>query len=294
MKRMLSKRSTILLFLFPAVLVFCFTVILPIIWSIVYSFFSWNGVTHMRFIGIDNFKKLISDIYFVNAFKNNIYYIVINLVGQIGIALILALMLTHITKGTNFFKTMYFAPTVLSGIAVSQVFQKFYSFDPPGIFNVILDAIGLGHTALPWLGTSQTALISVAIIECYKNMGLYLVIIYSGLIAIPKDVIESAKLDGAKGFQMFRFIKLPYIKSVMAMASIMAVNGLLKAFDIPFITTNGGPGSATELVTTYMYKTAFNSTQYGYGSAIAVFIVLESIIVVCILRKALSKSTTTD
>ncbi len=121
-------------------------------------------------------------------------------------------------------------------------------------------------------------------------MGLYLVIIYSGLMAIPADVIESARMDGASGIRLFRYIKLPYIKDVMVVAVIMAVNGLLKAFDIPFVTTNGGPGSASELVTTYMYKTAFSSARYGYGSAIAVFIALESILAVLILQRIFNRS----
>ena len=199
-------------------------------------------------------------------------------------------VLSKVQKGSNFFKTMYFAPTILSGIAVSQAFQKFYATQPLGLFNAILKAIGLGTYITPWLGTSETSLISVALIECYKNMGLYLVILYSGLIAIPADVVESARMDGAGGFRLFWHIKLPYIKNVVAVAVIMAVNGLLKAFDIPFITTNGGPGSSSELLTTYMYKTAFSSARYGYGSAIAVFIALESILFVGILQKAFSHS----
>ena len=243
----------------------------------------------MRFVGFSNYKKLFSDFYFRNAFWNNLIYLLINLIGQIGVALILSLLLTKVVRGSNFFKTVYFAPTILSGVAVSQAFQKFYATEPLGVFNAILKGLGLETYITPWLGTAQTALVSVAIIECYKNMGLYLVIIYSGLMAIPPDVTESARMDGAKGFKLFWYIKLPYIREVLAVAIIMAVNGLLKAFDIPFITTNGGPGSSSELLTTYMYKTAFSSTRYGYGSAIAVFIALESILAVCILRKIFTK-----
>ena len=243
----------------------------------------------MQFVGFSNYKKLFSDFYFRNAFWNNLIYLLINLIGQIGVALILSLLLTKVVRGSNFFKTVYFAPTILSGVAVSQAFQKFYATEPLGVFNAILKGLGLETYITPWLGTAQTALVSVAIIECYKNMGLYLVIIYSGLMAIPPDVTESAQMDGAKGFKLFWYIKLPYIREVLAVAIIMAVNGLLKAFDIPFITTNGGPGSSSELLTTYMYKTAFSSTRYGYGSAIAVFIALESILAVCILRKIFTK-----
>lgn len=289
MKSTLQNRKAWLLFLLPSLILFIFTVIFPIIRSAYFGFFDWDGVTPMQFVGFSNYKKLFSDFYFRNAFWNNLIYLLINLIGQIGIALILSLLLTKVVRGSNFFKTVYFAPTILSGVAVSQAFQKFYATEPLGVFNAILKGLGLETYITPWLGTAQTALVSVAIIECYKNMGLYLVIIYSGLMAIPPDVTESARMDGAKGFKLFWYIKLPYIREVLAVAIIMAVNGLLKAFDIPFITTNGGPGSSSELLTTYMYKTAFSSTRYGYGSAIAVFIALESILAVCILRKIFTK-----
>ena len=288
MKSTLKNKKAYIIFLLPGAAIFIFTVILPIIWSSYYSFFSWDGVTDMIFTGLDNYKMLLTDTYFKEAFVNNMVYLLVNLVGQVGTALILALLLSKITKGSSFFKTMFFAPAVLSAIAVSQAFQKFYSVEPMGVINSIFQGLGLEGLVVPWLGTADTALVSVALIECYKNMGLYLVIIYSGLMNIPSDIVESAVMDGAKGLKLFWYIKLPYIRSVMAVAVIMAVNGLLKAFDIPFITTNGGPGNASELVTTYMYKTAFSSARYGYGSAMAVFIAVESIVIVMILKKVLS------
>lgn len=289
MDRMLRKKSLILSFLLPALVVFTGTVILPIIWSIYYSLFHWNGVSAMRFIGFENFAKLINDRYFVGAFVNNIIYVLINLVGQVFVGLLVALLLTKLPKGNNFFKTVYFAPAIMSAVALGQFFQKFYGYDPVGILNAILIAFGKPEMAMAWLGTSSTALVSVALIECYKNMGLYMVIIYSGLVAVPKDVIESAQIDGAQGVKMFWYIKMPYIRGVLGVALVMAVNGLLKAFDIPFITTYGGPGSASELVATYMYKTAFTSMKYGYGSAIAVFLAVESVVFVSILRAIMSR-----
>lgn len=288
MKSTLRNRRAYLVFLLPAAGIFSFTVLLPILWSAYYAFFSWDGVTELRFVGLENYRNLIYDSYFREAFVNNLIYLGINLVGQVGVALLLALLLCKITKGRNFFKTVYFAPAVLSSIAVSQAFQKFYATEPLGVFNAILEGLGLDGLVTPWLGTAETALVSVALIECYKNMGLYLVILYSGLVNIPQDVIESALMDGARGMRLFWHIKFPYIKSVVSVAVIMAVNGLLKAFDIPFITTNGGPGNASELVTTYMYKTAFSSARYGYGSAIAVFIAAESIVMVLLLKKLFS------
>ena len=274
MDRMLRNKKTITLFLLPSIIIFSATVILPILWSGYYSLFHWNGIGKMRFAGLENFTTLMKDSYFASAFFNNAVYLMINLVGQLGVALVLALMLSHIKRG----------------VAVCQAFKNFYALDPPGVFNLILKAIGLGEFQRVWLGNMDTALGSVALIECYKNMGIYLVILYAGLISIPSSVIESAKMDGARGWVLFWKIKMPYLKNVFGAALIMAVNGLLKAFDIPYITTYGGPGDATELVATYMYKTAFSSAKYGYGSAIAVVIALECIVFVSVLQFLLKRN----
>ena len=289
MDRMLRNKKTILLFLLPSLIIFTATVVIPILWSGYYSLYNWNGIREMKFVGLDNFKVILKDRHFSNAFSNNLIYLLINLCGQLGIALLLALLLSHLPHGNSFFKTIYFAPAILSGVAVCQAFKNFYSLDPPGLFNLLLQTIGLGDLQRVWLGNIDTALGSVALIECYKNMGIYLVIIYAGLLSIPTPVIESAKLDGATGFRMFWYIKIPYLKNVLAAALIMAVNGLLKAFDIPYITTYGGPGNATELVATYMYKTAFSSAKYGYGSAIAVVIAIECIVFVSVLQFILKR-----
>lgn len=289
MNRMLHSKKTIIFFLLPSLIIFIATVIIPVIWSGYYSLFSWNGIGKMKFVGLENFIDLFKDKHFFNAFINNIIYLFINLVGQLGVGLILALLLSHLKRGVSFFKTLYFAPAILSGVAVCQAFKNFYATDPAGVFNILLKAIGLDNLVTVWLGNMDTALGSVALIECYKNMGLYLVILYAGLLSIPESVIESAKMDGARGFIMFWKIKMPYLKNVLAAALIMAVNGLLKAFDIPYITTYGGPGDATELVATYMYKTAFSSTKYGYGSAIAVVIAIECILFVTVLQSLLKR-----
>ncbi len=151
---------------------------------------------------------------------------------------------------------------------------------------MILKFMGLSSLEQAWLGQSSTSLVSVAIIDCYKYMGLYMVIIYSALIAIPSDVLESARIDGANEWQTFWKIKLPLISNVFVVTLIMVVNGTMKAFDIVYLSTYGGPGNSSELVATYMYKTAFTGARYGYGSAIAVFLALQSVIVVLLLRKA--------
>ena len=145
--------------------------------------------------------------------------------------------------------------------------------------------VGLGGLKTAWLGNAATSLGSVSLVESYWHMALFMVIIYSGLITISEDVLESAVMDGASAWKMFWKIKLPLMSEVFVVALVMVVNGCLKAFDIIFISTSGGPGYSSELVATYMYKVAFTSAKYGYGSAIALFLVVESMIAVMLIRK---------
>lgn len=288
MDKILRNRKVICLLLLPAVILFTCTVAVPLAWSFYYSMFNWNGVSKMKFTGLDNYIKLFSDQNFITSFKNNILFMIVNVIGQVGIALLVAILLTCIGKGRNLFKTIYFVPTILSAVALAQFFQKFYGLEPVGVLNALLEAVGLGDMQRAWLGDSATAMGSVIVIECYKSMPLYMVILYSGLLSIPDDVIDAARVDGAYGWKLFASIKLPYLYSVLTVTLVMAVNGLLKAFDVPFITTYGGPGRSTELVATYMYKVAFASTKYGYASTIAVFLVVESVLLVSVLRKFMS------
>lgn len=285
MEKMLRDKRWICAFLLPALLVFTATVFVPIIWSVVYSFYSWNGVSAMQFVGLDNFKALFSDTYFIKSVVNNLIFVAINVFGQLFVGVVVAVFLCYVGKGREVFKTLYFTPVILSSVAVAKIWSKFYNIDPNGVVNELLELVGLGNLRRPWIGNVDTALAGVSVIECYWHMALFMVIIYSGLIAISNDIIESATIDGASPWKMFWKIRLPLMKDVFVVSLVMCVNGCLKAFDIIFIATSGGPSNASELVATYMYKMAFTSTKYGYGSAVAVFLAVESLLAVWLIRK---------
>ncbi|MFD1906509.1 carbohydrate ABC transporter permease [Paenibacillus rhizoplanae] len=201
---------------------------------------------------------------------------------QVFIGLFFALLLSYVTKGAGIFRTLYYLPAVVVTVAIAQMFRNFYSLQPLGLMNMFLDWVGMGHLQSAWLSNPHTALIAVSIPEGWRFIGMYMVIFYAALIAIPKEIEEAARIDGVNGWQLIRYIKLPSIMHVLSLALIMCTTGALRGFDIPYII--GVPGSATELVTTYMYKQAFSTIQYGYGSSIAVFIVIESLLAVLIIR----------
>ncbi|AIQ30079.1 sugar ABC transporter permease [Paenibacillus sp. FSL P4-0081] len=278
----LKDKKAWLVFILPALIFYLGTVFVPIIQSLNYSFQQWNGIQEPRYTGFDNYIAMFSDSYFWNSVQNNLVYVVIVVFMQVFIGLFFALLLSYVTKGAGIFRTLYYLPAVVVTVAIAQMFRNFYSLQPLGLMNMFLDWVGMGHLQSAWLSNPHTALIAVSIPEGWRFIGMYMVIFYAALIAIPKEIEEAARIDGVNGWQLIRYIKLPSIMHVLSLALIMCTTGALRGFDIPYII--GVPGSATELVTTYMYKQAFSTIQYGYGSSIAVFIVIESLLAVLIIR----------
>lgn len=189
-------------------------------------------------------------------------------------------MLLTITKGREILKILYLLPAVISTVAIGLLFQRIYSYEPTGLLNGILKGVGLGSLARPWLSDVDTVLAAVSVPEGWRFVGLYTIIIYAALLAVPNELEEAARLDGANAWQVFAKIRFPYIRPVWITMTVMATTFALRGFDIPYLLTNGGPGRSSELVTTYMYKTAFTSTNYGYASAMSVFIVAECLVAV--------------
>lgn len=261
---------------------------IPIVWSLVYSLYSWNGISEMRFIGLDNYVKLFTrDYVFWAAVKNNLIYVCMSVTMKVIIGMVLAVLLTSIKFGKEVYKTLFFIPAILSSVVLAQLFVRVYATDPVGILNGFLRILNLSVLEQAWLTDKSVVLLSVAFVDAFKYVGIYMVIYYTALISIPNDVIESASLDGANALQQFFYLKLPLIKGVFVASLIMLLSGTLKEFDLPYLLTGGGPGHASEMVTTHMYKTAFSTMQYGYGSAIAFFIVVECLLIVGAFRKIL-------
>ncbi len=284
MNGVLKSKRAFLIFLLPALLFYLFSVFYPIIESIRLSFVSWSGLGEKRFVGLQNYIHLFQDKVFYTAFLNNLVYLVIVVGMQILIGLLFAVLLTYLTKGVTLIKTLYYVPCIITTVAVTQLFRSMYATQPEGIINQLLNAVGLGSMATSWLTNVKTVLVAVSIPEGWRYTGMYMVIFYAALISLDPEICEAAKIDGANGWQTLIRVKLPMIKEVLLLTLTMVLTGALRGFDIPYILTNGGPGNVSELMSTYMYKRAFGSNQYGYGSAIAVFIIVESMLVVALLR----------
>lgn len=281
--KILKDKKAIAVFLLPAFIVYSVIVMVPILVSIYYSCLDWNGIGKKTFVGFNNYIKLFGDSVFRQAFGNNIIYIVIVMVLQLGFGFSIAVLLTYLKKGRGFIQTVYYIPSVITVIAISQLFTGFYSYEPLGLFNIFRKMLGMEPIA--FLSDYKTVLWAVASVEGWQYIGIYMIIFYSALVSVSPDILEAARIDGATELQILVKIRIPAIANVIMLSCILSLVGALRGFAAPMNMTKGGPNHRSEILATYMYKKAFTSRDYGYGSAIAVIIVVLSIIGVLLISK---------
>ena len=281
--KILRDKKAIAVFLLPAFIVYSVIVMVPILVSIYYSCLDWNGIGKKTFVGFNNYIKLFGDSVFRQAFGNNIIYIVIVMVLQLGFGFIIAVLLTYLKKGRGFIQTVYYIPSVITVIAISQLFTGFYSYEPLGLFNIFRKMLGMEPIA--FLSEYKTVLWAVASVEGWQYIGIYMIIFYSALVSVSPDILEAARIDGATELQILVKIRIPAIANVIMLSCILSLVGALRGFAAPMNMTKGGPNHRSEILATYMYKKAFTSRDYGYGSTIAVIIVRLSIIGVLLISK---------
>ena len=273
----LHRKQDPYIFLALPLIVYLAVVLIPIFSSIYYSVMDWNGITEMKFVGIRNYAKMFKDPNLPTCLSNSLKYAAVGTIFQVGGGLILAILVQQIRKGQNITRVILFTPVVISGMAMSQTFKKLLAISPDGVVNAFLGAVGLSHLKTAFLADMDLTLWVVAIAEAYRFWGLYMVVFHSAFTSIDSEVIEAASIDGAGYWKTLLYVRLPLIRPVIINCIVLAVIGTLKAFEGPFVLTNGGPGYASELMATYMYKTAFNNMEYGYGSALSLIIVVECI-----------------
>lgn len=288
MKVRRKTKWAIIIGVFPALFIYILFSIVPIGMSFYYSLMSWDGFSDMEFVGLDNFRKLITDSLFWKTLKNNVYVIAASVFGQISIGLFIALLLNRKLKGLKIFRTIGFIPVILSSVVVALTWNLIYNSET-GLLNELLRKVGLDSLALNWLGDEKLAMISVSITIIWQFVGLYLIIFLAALQNIPDEIIEAAELDGASEWKKTMMIILPMMKETIFASLILAISGSLKIFDQIFVMTNGGPSHSTEVSAIYMYNKTFESLQFGYGSAIAVFIFIFGIALIIIVNLLMNR-----
>ncbi len=264
------------LFAAPAVLVFGFAVLLPMVLTVGYSFTEWNGIGEMVFVGLDNYVRAASDAVLAGSFLHVLGYIAATLVLEVTVGLLLAGVI-HARAGGLWFRVAIFTPVMLPMVVVAVLWSFVYNPDF-GLLNAALGSAGLSSLAHIWLGDPATALLAVSVVSGWVFAGFYMMIFYAAFRQVPGEVVEAARLDGAGEWALFRQIKVPMIRNAVWVAVLLCVTGGFQGFDLFFVLTNGGPYGATEIPTTLLVKTVFKNGEVGYGSAMAV--VLTVIVVV--------------
>lgn len=273
-------------FLAPALLVYSVFVLWPILNSFYYSTLDWNGIGTPVQIGLANFQELIGDRNAWSALWHNFILIVTSLVIQLPMGLALALLLLTGLRGAKVLRTIYFLPLLMSTVAIGILWASIYN-PTFGAVNRGLRAVGLDALTQPWLGQSTTALAAVIVVICWQFIPFYMILYRAGLTSIPEEVNEAAIVDGASGGSRFRFVTLPLLQGTTRTAILLSVVGSLRYFDLIWVMTRGGPGGATEVLATYMYRQAFSSSRLGYGSAVAVALFLVAMVVTVVVLSRL-------
>ena len=287
MKKVLENKTAIAVFIVPAFILYSVIVILPVLWSLYYSFYAGSPGLKWEFCGLDNFFRLFSDKNFKASLIVNLKYISVVMLGQVGMGLLLALMFCFwLKRFKNIIRTLVFFPVVLPTGAVGQLVQKISEIQPNyGLLTSLLDSLGLTNLVQPWIGQASTALGSLCVMDIWVAMGFYAVIFYGALLDIPGDVIEAAKIDGASGMSLFRYILGPLLRPMIITCLIFSFSGTVKMFESATALTNGGPGAATRSLSMYMYNVSFTYNKVGYGSVVALFIFCLCVFGSSIIRK---------
>jgi raffinose/stachyose/melibiose transport system permease protein len=275
------NKKTIFLYLAPAIIMSVIFLYLPIFINLFESFFSWGALTPKKsFIGLGNYIKMFKDDVFLVAIKNNFIFVVMSVTCQIGVSLMIAAVLEakFMRKSQRFYQTVYFIPSLLMATVVGITFKMIYS-PSLGIINPLLKMLGVNTSHIDLLGNAGTATYSIAAMSQWQYIGYTVILFVVAIQNISEDLYEAASIDGASPLKKFFYITLPQLKDTILINTIITVTGSIREYDEVFVTTNGGPGTATETLATYLYKVGFKNDQMGYASAIAFFIFIITFLI---------------
>lgn len=282
------KKHVVHLFILPALVFYIGFLVYPIFSAFLNSFFSWNGLKRGEFSGLTNFIRLFTedpfDIRFKGALGHNVIFFIVTFFSKLVVAFGLALIINSKIKGKQFFKTIIFVPKILSVIVVGYLFSLILN-PTYGSLNSLLSAIGLESLTRPWLGGMDTALITIILVNSWYGLGFALLIFLVGLQAIPNDLYEAAKIDGASGIKMLFRITIPLTMPSIMIMTILTFIGSFETFELIYAMqgSNGAPYYSTDVLMTFFYRLAFGSLEggeaIGIGSALAVviFVIIASV-----------------
>lgn len=282
-----GKLSAVLILLPPALILFSLFVILPLVDAAYYSGFSWNGYgSPTSFVGTQNYERLLDHAVFHTALWNTVKLILVSLVIQMPLALGLALLVYKKTPTNTLFRLVFFLPYILAEVAAGLI----WSFVFDGDYGITASMFQtLGQESVYVLADHQWAFPAIMTVIIWKYFGFHMMIYIAALQSVPKDLIEAAKLEGAKPRQVALFVQIPLIKHALVVSGFFAIIGSLQIFDIIIPMTNGGPSNSTHTIVTYLYTFGLSRLNIGFGSAAAVVLFVLAVGIAFFYQRSTSK-----
>jgi multiple sugar transport system permease protein/raffinose/stachyose/melibiose transport system permease protein len=279
-----SKALSYYSFVLPAFIIYISVLIVPVIYSVGLGFFQWKGYGPLEFVGLGNYVRMFGDPVFHIGLRNNLMLVLISVFGQIPLGLFLAYMLHRkMVKQVNLFEALIFLPITISSVIVAQLWNQIFS--PVGVFTYIIRTLtGNRDYIMTIVENKNLAIVPVMFVLLWQHTSLYMVIFLANMQRIPDSVIEAAKMEGASEGTIFLRVVTPMLGYVIFINCILAISGSFKSFDLIYSMTRGGPAHYTEVIAVYMYNSTFVHQNYGYGSSLAIII-----IVCCILSTLLAR-----
>ncbi|EEH65748.1 ABC transporter, permease protein [Actinomyces urogenitalis DSM 15434] len=282
MNQLLSRKRYILGFVGPAFLLFFAFALFPIAYNVWMSLFRTDLMSPSQWVGLENYKNLFEDRIFLTSLKNNLLMVVGSLLAHLPLALLLGNFLFHKVRGSQFFQSVFFLPCVVCGVAVGLTWTFIYN-SQFGLVNSILDGLRAAGLKREWLSDEKTVMLAIIVVVMWQFVGYHMVIQLAAMRSIPAEMFEAATVDGASSWQQFKMITLPMIRPMIKVDAILIITGSLKYFDLVMAMTKGGPNHASEVMSTYMYTSAFRTLKFGYASAIA-----NILLILCVVAILLS------
>lgn len=277
-----------LLFSLPYLAFIAIFIIYPVGFALYLVFVRWDLIAAPQYVGLGNLRYLLSDAEFWQALLNTLIFLCVNVPLQIVAALLIAIALAQPIALRGFFRAAFFVPVVISVAVVSLLWQQVYNTDT-GLLNTLIRAIGL--PAVPWLTNPHVAMPAIAGMVAWKNVGLYVLFFLSGILSVPPQLYEAAKLEGASPWDEFWLVTIPLVRPAMFLVVVLSTIAGFNLFIEPYVMTGGGPLDSTLSVVLYMYKHAFSFLDMGYAATIGVALAVIMLVVVTVERRLIDEPT---
>lgn len=288
MTKLFGNKWAIFLMVLPGLAFLLFAMVVPVIMSVYYGMTDWSGIGKMNFIGFSNYADIFKDGAFWISLKNAILLTIVTIFIQNPFAIVIGIMLLNCKKGERAFRTIYFIPAVISIVVTTKLWVNILNPNY-GLLNKFLKLIGLGFLKINWLSDVHTAIWSVILIVIWQGLGWAILFYYGGLVGIPKELQESARIDGASGIKLYTKVVLPLMRPVITSTLIIALISCLKQMETVYLSTGGGPGDVTQFLANYLYTQAFVAGKYGYGNALSVVFVIICVLGTVFLNRLFKK-----